>query len=275
MESDITSLDTGSRRPAENSRDVKSALRVIQVLDLLGQWGGARTHAQIAEELNIPKSSLTAIVQTLVRQDYLTFDSDTRGYALGPAIEALARRSSAKRELVATAGPVLSWLTEETGESSALNVREGDDHRVAATVLSPRRIVAHLRLGDRAPLHATSGGQVILAHLPDDACADYLARTRYERFAKNALMSADAVRDKLDTIRADGFAMVEEEYTPGIGGVARPIFDAKGRPLGSLSVTVPVQRLTPELRDRALVALERAIRSLRHRAALTVAEPNQ
>ncbi len=251
------------------SGDVKSALRVINILDLLGRWGGARTHAQIAEELNIPKSSLTQVLGTLVRHDYLAFDPDTRGYSLGRTIHDLSSGVRSTRQLADVAGPVLEWLTEKTGESSALNLREGDVHRVAATVLSSQRIVAHLKLGDRAPLHATSGGQTILAYLPQERREEYLARARFERFARNTLMEAQSVRDKLDQIRSDGFATVIEEFTPRIGGIARPILDNQSRPLASLSITVPTERFTPELRTTALPALDKAITSLRHRAQLT------
>ncbi|GKX34529.1 MAG: IclR family transcriptional regulator [Rhizobiaceae bacterium MnEN-MB40S] len=261
-------VDNVLRHPA-GSGDVKSALRVINVLDLLGRWGGARTHVQISEELNIPKSSLTQVLRTLTRHGYLSFDQETRGYSLGPAIEDLGARSRTTRKLSEVVAPVLEWLTEFTGESSALNFREGDDHRVVATVLGPHRIVAHLRLNDRAPLHATSGGQVILAHLSQTLREEYLSRARFESYAKNSLLSAEDVRSKLDRIREDGFAKVVEEFTPGIGGIALPIFDSRQRPLASLSVTVPVGRFTDDLSSKSLAALGKAIASLRHRAELS------
>jgi DNA-binding IclR family transcriptional regulator len=244
---------------------VKSALRVMNVLDLLGRWGSERTHVQIAEELNIPKSSLTQIIKTLLRHGYVAFDPDTRGYSLGPGILELSTRARTSRKMTEVAQPLLEFLTETTGESSALNVREGDDHRVVATVLSPHRIVAHLRLGDRAPLHATSGGQAILAHLPQDAQAAYLSRARFERFARNSLSDAEAVRRKLDVIRTEGHARVVEEFTPGIGGIAKPVLDADGSARASLSITVPVARLTDDLAEKALLALGKAVQSLRHR----------
>lgn len=259
--------DPGKAARGQATGDVKSALRVMGILDLLGRWGSARTHVQISEELNIPKSSLTQVLKTLVRHDYVAFDPQTRGFSLGPAILDLASRTRTSRDLAEVSGPLLDFLTETTGESSALNFREGDDHRVVATVLSPHRIVAHLRLGDTAPLHATSGGQAILANLPRVEQDDYLSRARFTPFAENSLPNADAARDKLDRIRADGFARVMEEFTPGIGGIAKPILDAEGRAIASLSITVPVGRLTEDLAGKALVALDRAIASLRHRTS--------
>ena len=251
------------------SGDVKSAVRVMHILELLGRWRSARTHMQIAEELNIPKSSLTQVLKTLVRHDFIEFDPNTRGYLLGTAIHDIAVGARSTKQLMNVAGTVLEWLTQQTGESSALNMREGDQHRVAATVLSQQRIVAHLKLGDKAPLHATSGGQVMLAFLPKNELEGYLSRAPFERFAKNSLLSAQAVREKLELIRAAGFATVVDEFTPKIGGVARPIFDKNKNVLASLSITVPSERLSEELKETALVALEKASTSLRHRAQIT------
>lgn len=250
------------------SGDVKSALRVIHVLDLLGRWSGERTHLQIAEELNIPKSSLTQLLKTLVRHRYLAYDAESRGYALGLAIDELAARARTTRNMVDVAQPVLEWLTQETSESSALNYMDGDSHQVVATILSPLRIVAHLRLGDRAPLHATSGGQAMLAYLPAAQQEAYLKRARYESFAKNSLMDAGKVREKLVSIHEQGFSLVNEEFTVGICGIARPVFDQNGHPIASLNITVPVSRFTDALQKQGLKALEKAVLSLKHRVGL-------
>jgi DNA-binding IclR family transcriptional regulator len=255
--------------PNGNTGEVKSALRVINILELLARWSSARTHIQIAEELNIPKSSLTQILKTLVRHCFLKFDPDTRGYSLGTAIQNIAEGAHLTEQLTNVATEVLKWLTQQTGESSALNMREGDNHLVAATMLSQQSIVAHLRLGDKAPLHATSGGQVILAYLPHDQLDGYLSRARFELFAKNSLPNERSVRDKLKLIRTDGFSKVVDEFTPGIGGIARPILDKTNCAVASLSITVPSERLSDELKEIALVVLEKAVTSLRHRMKIT------
>ncbi|NQV98309.1 MAG: IclR family transcriptional regulator [Rhodospirillales bacterium] len=266
MADDYDSAEKPKRPSAAGT--VKSAMRVIEVLDLLGRWRGDRSHNQIAEELNIPKSSLSQLLKTLVQREYLTYLPESRTYALGPAIDKLAAQARRTRDLAEVAQPVLEWLSETTSESIALNYMNGDSHEVVATILSPRRIVAHLRLGEKAPLHATSGGQVILAHLTTAQQESYLKRADYQRFARNSLMDAAAVRNKLARIAADGFAVVVEEFTPGIGGIARPVFGPNRVPLASLSVTVPVDRFNSDFQEQANRSLARAVTSLSHRAGL-------
>jgi DNA-binding IclR family transcriptional regulator len=232
---------------SDNGGSVKSAVRVLDLLDLLGRWDSEMTHSEIAETLAIPKSSLTQILKTLLRRRYLAYLPATRGYQLGPAIAELAQRSSQYRDVVAMAPPILKALTEETQETSALNILKGDLSEVAAVAMSPRRLHYLMQSGDTAPLYATSGGKALLAYLPEDMRADYLANVTFEPFTPNTIRSAAFLRTELDQVVATGFAFVFEEYTPGIVGIAAPILSRTGFPLASVNVALPALRYDDEI----------------------------
>jgi DNA-binding IclR family transcriptional regulator len=244
---------------------VKSATRVLDLFELLGRWNAARTHAEIADELAIPKSSLTKLLQTLVQREYLKYSPRSKGYELGSAIAGLAGRISDGIDLVEISESVLSWVTAETQESCALNVRKGDRSEVVASVMSPRRFVYHMRLGDTAPLHATSGGKALLAHLPAEALKTYLKRTRFEKLTAKTIDNAAALERALRNIRATGFATVIEEFTPGIAGIARPILGASGLPLAAINVAIPTARFDRDLRELCMRTLTTAAATIHHR----------
>jgi DNA-binding IclR family transcriptional regulator len=134
-------------------------------------------------------------------------------------------------------------------------------------VNGPHRLVTHMRLGDLAPLYATSGGKVILANLPDAEIDSYLATSVLEAVTPKTITSAEDLRRELATVRRDGVAFSFEEYTPGIIGVGAPILSAAGRPLGSLNIAMPAVRYSAEMRGRAADALQRAAREISRRAA--------
>ena len=94
-------------QPAE-SGSVKSAMRVLDLLEYLRRWNAAQTHTQIAAQLAIPKSSLTQLLKTLVSRGYLDYDPASKGYFLGPAIAALGQRSAETRDLASVAETVLA-----------------------------------------------------------------------------------------------------------------------------------------------------------------------
>jgi DNA-binding IclR family transcriptional regulator len=73
-----------------------------------------------------------------------------------------------------------------------------------------------LRLGDLAPLYAVSGGEAILAYLPDVMRSEYLRSVVFEKFTPNTLTTKEALVTQLDNIRECGIAFSMEEYTPGL-----------------------------------------------------------
>lgn len=250
------------------SDGVKSAVRVLELFELLARWDAAKTHTEIAAELGIPKSSLTKLLKTLVGRRYLDYAPATKRYALGPALARLARQSHTGRGLVAIAEPILRTLTEATQETSALNLLKGDRSEVVCAALSPRRLLSTMRVGDTAPLHATSSGKALLAHLPADMRRDYLAHARFERITPRTIRSARELKTQLDKIARTGLAYVFEEFTPGIVGMARPILDDSGFPLAAVNIAMPATRFDSDSEKRCAAALERAIKEFRSRLRL-------
>lgn len=242
---------------------VKSADRVLDLFELLAHAGREMAHNEIADVLQIPKSSLTQLLRNLIARGYVELTPNGRGYRLGATLLSLSHSAGQARDLVELAGAFLAEITRETGESSALNQLKGDHAEVVATILGPARLVTHMRLGDLAPLYATSGGKAILAHMPLDFQDHYLRHVRFEAATPATLRSAKAVRQQLASIRETGFAYSHEEWTPGIVGIGVPVLDGGGAPLGAINVAVPAARFGPAVKSTAEAALRRAADDLR------------
>jgi DNA-binding IclR family transcriptional regulator len=246
---------------------VKSAGRVLDLLELLGRWDREMGHADIADALGIPKSSLTQLLKDLVTRGYVDFAPATKGYRLGASFAALAWHAGRSRDLVRSAESFLTEITAATQESSALNRIKDMQAEVAATVSGPQRLVTHMRLGDLAPLYATSGGKAILAYLPEVQREEYLTAIRFQPITPNTIASVAELRRQIATVRKEGVAYSFEEFTPGIVGIGVPILSESGLALGSLNVAMPSVRYNSEARDRAIDALECAARGISRRIA--------
>lgn len=245
-----------AREEVDAGGTVKSADRVLDLFELLARWGREMSHAEIAEALDIPKSSLTKLIRNLNDRGYLRFVPETKGYRLGDAILKLAQQSNQMRNLIACAEPVLTDITQQTAESCALNQLKGEEVEVVATVLSQQRLQSHMRLGDLAPLYAVSGGKAILAFLPDVMRNEYLRAVSFERFTKHTIATKKALLAELDDVRKNGFAQSMEEYTPGIVGIGVPILSSTGFPLGSLNLAIPAVRFSAEVGERSVAILK-------------------
>jgi len=242
-----------------DSDPVKSADRVLDVLELLARAKHPVAHNEIAEALAIPKSSLSKLLRNLTHREYVIFWPVQKGYSLGPRLAALLQEANADLDLVGIAMPQLSQITAATKESAGLNQLREDVVEVVATTLGPQRLSTQMLLGDVAPLYATSGGKAILAFMPEPWRREYLERIDFVRVTPHTLKTASALAKQIKTIQATGLAYSFDEYTPGITGIAKPILSASGLALASLNVAIPSARYDQDLRHRAEEALRRAV----------------
>ncbi|MGZ2749352.1 IclR family transcriptional regulator [Burkholderia stagnalis] len=241
---------------------VKSADRVLDVLELLAARRRPMSHTEIGEALSIPKSSLTQLLRNLEARGYLALVPGPNTYDLGPALFALVREAGSEPDLIKLIRPFVERLTAELNESSAFNLLRENGVECVSSMNSSHALLFIMRTGEIAPLHAVSSGKAILAFLPEDEREQILGRMSFERVTEHTKTSVDGLRKELLKIARDGVAYSFEEYTRGIVGIAVPVLDAQRRPLGAINIAVPVVRYSPsrdpELVD-ALVATATAI----------------
>lgn len=216
----------------------------------------------------IPKSSLTHLLKTLVGRGYLEYDAVTKGYSLGPALIAIGQRGATARTMIEAAGSVLQDVSLAINETCALNVLKGDYSEVVAVASGTHRLQYSMRVGDRAPLYATSGGKALLANLPAEMREDYLSRLVFEPITPHTINNRPALEAELAEVVASGFAMVNEEFTLGITGMARAVLSSDGFPLAAINIAVPTTRYSDELKQRCRRTLAQAVTVLSERVNL-------
>jgi DNA-binding IclR family transcriptional regulator len=244
---------------------VKSADRVLDLFEALARAGTGLSHTELSDELGIPKSSLTQLIRTLTIRTYLRFSAADKKYHLGEMFRTLARQTAQLQDLISLAEPLLVEIARETGESAALNMLEGDMSKVVATVSSSQRLVSHMRLGDLAPLYATSSGKALLAHFSDEQRDAYFANVELSAITPKTITSRSELVRQLERVRADRVADVFEEFTVGIVGIAVAILAPGGEPLGAINVAMPAIRYSSLSRTTIVDALERAVGHLEQR----------
>lgn len=248
---------------------VKSADRVLDLFELLARWGHEMTHAEIASALGIPKSSLSKLLKNLGVRGYLEYLPATKGYRLGPALAQLSRRATHGRDIVELAGGVLAQIMAATQESCSLSLLRGDEIEAVAAVDCPQPLLSHLRVGDRVPLYASSGGKAILAFLPDSMREDYLARASFRPLTPHTLRAQDALRREIEEIRRDGASYSRQEVTVGVVSIGVPVLSAAGHPLAALNVAMPTVRFDEGSRRRCIHNLKQGAERLRSLAEQT------
>ena len=217
--------------------------KAVQVLKACHQLGGGLSLGDIARQLDLPRSTVQRIVQTLTAEGFLSTGGNARSISLGPDI--LAMGALATAGMVERSYPVLKRLAERTGETVDLAWLNRDHLVFVSQVPGVHRLQAVSAVGDTFPLHCTANGKAALALLPDDTVNAFLHR-KLPALTRNTLTTASALKREIAKIRAAGIAYDREEHTVGISAIGMAMQD-KARQIYAVSVPVPTVRFTQRL----------------------------
>lgn len=247
-------------RPEKQGRGAGSAVqsvdRAVSVLEILARLGEAGV-TEIADELEVHKSTAFRLLGVLENRGLVAQAKDRGKYYLGAAVLRLAGAAAVRLDISQEGVPVCRELADELGETVNIAVLDDD---AAVNIMQARgaaSVTAQNWLGRRTPLHATSSGKVLLAHLPPTLREGLLARP-LPRFTERTITGTAALRSELEAVVEQGYAFALEELELGLAAVAAPVRAHDGKVIGAISTSGPVYRLDsdrlPDLAKRTVAA---------------------
>jgi DNA-binding IclR family transcriptional regulator len=234
-----------SSQATEGGAGVQSVDRALTALTLLARSGELGV-TQIAEELDVHKSTAFRLLATLERHALVEQTGDRGKYRLGVGIIQLAGAASVRLDVVQESRPVCQQLAEALGETVNVAVLSGHDALYVDQVQGGGTLQIHNWLGQRIPLHATSNGKVLLAALDADLVTE-LVGDRMRRFTDRTCVDLEVLRSQLADVREHGYAVAVDELEVGLTAVAAPVRRADGTVIASLSASGPTFRLGAEV----------------------------
>jgi len=238
---------------------VNAVHRGLQILELLAEHRKAWSTSEIARRLKIPKSTGSYLLHTLESRGYLHREEGGH-YRLSMKLLALGSQAQHGVEVREAALPILRRLVAETGITGHLAVLEGNVVIYIERVPAPGFIQMDTWVGRQMPLHSTSSGKALLAFLPESQVEPLLAGAALPRFTAKTIVALPRLKQELKKIRDAGFAVDDEENTPGVRCIAAPIFDRFGREAAAMSLTGPLQQIPNELLGRIAEKVKEAAR---------------
>lgn len=225
---------------------VRSADRALEILEILGTIKGGLKHGEIAQALNIPKSSLSKLISSLLAKDYLAIDSANRTYSIGPMVLTLANSYLAGLDIVRAAQPVIWDAMVKTGESASLMIRSGHEGLIVCKENSSHIVIARFSIGMRVPLYASAGGKAMLAFIPPEELDAYISSVELVQLTPATITNPDDLRKELKKIRNKGLARCNGEQFEDLISIAAPVFGWNGRVVASVGTPFPKIRSNAE-----------------------------
>jgi DNA-binding IclR family transcriptional regulator len=214
--------------------------------------------SELSRELEISKSTLSALLATLERHGLVQRDPLTRRARLGFALVELAASVSSDVDVREAARPHLVQLRRHSGETAILHVLSGDEVRIAerAEPDTQLKVVAPLRT--RLPQFAGSVAKVLLASLEPGEAEAIVRAQALPAFTARSIVDPDAYLEQLAQTRRRGYARENEEYLVGVSAVSAPVINHEGQTIGTLSVACVKTRARERLPELAEPVMDAA-----------------
>jgi IclR family pca regulon transcriptional regulator len=227
-------------RTAGDKNTVQSLAKGFRVLEAFTRDRPEPVMAELARAAGLDNATTFRVLNTLVQLGYVARVGATRKFRLTLKCLDLGFNAIARTELRDHARPLLRAMVGTAIEAASLGVSDGAEmvyvERVQAGLA---RLAVEVRIGSRVPAYSTALGHAVLAHLPRPQQLAILRAAPREPRTPQTLTDLDALLARLDQVRADGFALSDQENVSGLRVLAAPVLDADAMPVAAVSAAAP------------------------------------
>lgn len=226
-----------------SNKSVYKALDILETMAFSKGSGGELSISEISEALELPTSTVSRLLAALVDKGLVARNPSTRRYGLSLKMADMGESALRSPLLFQAMAVVVEGLARSTQETASLVWRYGHQGLYAYEITSPATLRASHELGSVSPLHCTAFGKALLAAHDPNMIDTYIEETGLPEYTRFTITNAYALREQLEEIRQQGFAIEKNEWELGAGSVAAVERDSKGSPAAAIGVTGPVTRL--------------------------------
>lgn len=229
---------------------MKSLHKALDILELFTNGKGEMALGEIAEQSGFNKATVSRIASSLVKRGYLAQREKRGKYSLGMVFLHFSGIIKSRIKLREIAIPHLVKLGEIVGESTTLAVWDGREVMLIEIIhqttdaSSPLKVI--MDEGTGPPLHCTSVGKVILAHMTEEELKNYFTKDKLQTFTSNTVTKIGEMKKHLALIRREGVGTDDEEFAIGVRGIAAALRNGEGSIIGVIGILAPSVRMSLE-----------------------------
>lgn len=236
----------------ENRYKVPALARGLDILCAFSRKTPELSAPELTKLLDLPRSTVFRLLQTLEAGGFLESSSDGRKYRLGVGVLRMGFEFLASQSVVEVGRPLINTLSQDTNLAANLVIRDGQSIVYVISTKPRSAFASSITVGTRLPAHATVFGRVLLSDCSLAELSDIFSQpltatskqTPDTLEALHALCRADAAR---------GFGISEGFYEPSISTVAVPVRDHNSRITAAVGLTITHGNVSQGLIDTGIV----------------------
>ncbi|MGH7907175.1 MAG: IclR family transcriptional regulator [Candidatus Binataceae bacterium] len=217
--------------------------RIADILGAIGENPDGVALSQAAKRTGLHKSSAHRLLSAMRTHGFVDKSDADGKYRLGLKLFELGSMVARQMDIRERARPYLERLVATSGETAHLCILAGTDTLYVEKVEPERTVRIPSAIGSRIPAYCSAAGKAMLASLPLGELEVVAARISLQRFTANTITGLEALRQELDATRKRGFSIDDEEFEPGLKGVAAPLRRTGGDVIAAISIVGPAFRL--------------------------------
>jgi IclR family transcriptional regulator, KDG regulon repressor len=254
--------------PQKDPRPPHTILVLEKAISLLGRFDGNRPEwgvTELSKELRINKSTVSKIISTLENHGFLGKNTETRKYRLGLRLFELGSLVAAQLDLQKEALACMEELNKKVEETIHLVVMNDFDIVYINKVEGPGGLRISTRVGGRLPAHCTGVGKILLAALSPEELRLFLKKRPLKKFTSSTITDPEILKQSLDAVREQGYALDNEEFSGGLTCVAAPIKNYSDKIIGAISISGSTHRLREKNLESLISQLKKTAQKVSQR----------
>ncbi len=230
----------------DNPDRIPTNLRLLLILEVIGNTNEPLTPTEINAQLGLPKQSIHRLCATLVEEGFLIYEPG--GKRLRPArrFRQLAAGALFASRVHINRHQILEEVALQVGETVNFVVPEVNGMNYLDRVETNWPFRVQLPIGTNVPFHCTASGKTFLASLPPRARRKMVQSLNLKRHTPNTHTDRELLLRELEDIARKGYALDREELMEGMVAISVPVSDEKGRYMAAIAFHGPTMRLTIE-----------------------------
>jgi IclR family pca regulon transcriptional regulator len=236
-------------------RDLVAGLeKGLQVIEAFDQERSRLTIAEVAERTGLTRAAARRYLITLTHLGYMRHENKL--FSLTPMVLRLGQSYLHSARLPRVVQPLLYRLAYTVGEAASAGVLDHDQLVCVAAVSAGQLVSATLQPGTRVPAWCTANGRMLLAGLPQDQLEAFLERVQTEQITEHTIVSKERLAVEIARVRAQGYALVDQELELGLRTMAVPLRNFRGDVVAAMNISVHAARMPlDQMVERCLPAL--------------------
>ena len=234
----------------------QSVDKMFQIIEVMAESKGPMRLQDISKGVQYPASTVLRMLSTLIDLGYVYQDKETSKYFLSLKFCMIGEAVRSQFNIRDVVYPYLAELSEICQESSCLAIEQDMMVVYLDVVQDHDKMLKTLqRIGKAAPMHSTGVGKLLLLNYNNSQLEELVKQKGLLKLTDKTLADLPSLKEELNSVRNQGYALDDEECEVGARCVAAPIRDYTEKVIAAISVSGPTSRITSEKMEGIIQAV--------------------